>query len=107
MLRGKVNGSTVLAVLFVIFMAGCNCDLNPQPVTPTNAAGPPTVISTNPVKGATCVRNNSISALFSKAMNPATLTTSTVKVRGPGVTPIAGAVSYESGSHTVTFAPTC
>ena len=47
MLRGKVNGSTVLAVLFVIFMAGCNCDrFNPQAVTPTNAAGPPTVIST-------------------------------------------------------------
>jgi hypothetical protein len=107
MLRGKVNGSTVLAVLFVIFMAGCNCDrFNPQALTPTNAAGPPTVISTNPVKGATCVRNNSISALFSKAMNPATLTTSTVKVTGPGVTPIAGAVSYASGSHTVTFAPT-
>jgi hypothetical protein len=107
MRRGKADGSIFLAVLFVILMAGCNCDpFNPRPVTPSNAAGPPTVISTNPVKGATCVKNNTISALFSKAMDPATLTTSTFKVTGPALTPIPGAVGYAASSHTATFTPT-
>jgi len=69
----------------------------------TSAA--PTVLSTVPLSGATAVPVNTlVSATFSRAMNPATITQSTFTVTGPGVTPVAGAVSY-TGS-TATFTPT-
>src|ERR1700730_2970117 len=68
-------------------------------------AGPPTVVSTVPVNGATAVAvNTKISATFSEAMNPATINAATFTVTGPGATPVAGAVSY--AGTTATFTPT-
>jgi hypothetical protein len=68
-------------------------------------AAPPSVISTVPVNGATAVpANTAISAMFSEAMDPATITASTFTVAGPGATSVAGTVSY-SGT-VATFAPT-
>ena len=68
-------------------------------------APPPTVVSTVPANGATAVAvNTTITATFSEAMNAATITGTTFKVTGPGVTPVAGAVTY-AGS-TATFTPT-
>jgi len=67
-------------------------------------AVPPTVISTIPVNAATAVAvNTAISATFSEAMNPATITAATFTLTGPGATPVGGTVSY-SGS-TATFTP--
>src|SRR4029077_4821537 len=68
-------------------------------------APPPTVVSTIPANGATAVAvNTPISATFSEAMDPATITATTFTVAGPGATSVGGTVSY-SGS-TATFTPT-
>ena len=70
----------------------------------TGDATAPTVISTDPVNLATNVAlDKTLSATFSTAMDPLTITTSTFTLMD-GVTPIAGAVSY-SGT-TATFNPT-
>ncbi len=67
-------------------------------------AAPPTVVSTVPANLATAVAvNTPISATFSGAMDPATITGTTFTLTGPGLTPVAGTVTY-AGS-TATFAP--
>jgi hypothetical protein len=67
--------------------------------------GAPTVISTVPAAGATAVAVNTlVSATFSEPMNAATINGVTFTLTGPGVTPVAGAVTY-AGS-TATFTPT-
>lgn len=64
----------------------------------------PTVISTEPVSMATNVAlNQVVSANFSVAMNPATITTSTYTLFD-GITPIVGTVGYTG--TTATFTPT-
>jgi Ice-binding-like/Bacterial Ig-like domain len=68
-------------------------------------AAPPSVISTVPANLATAVPVNTlISATFSEAMDPTTITGTTFLVAGPGATPVAGVVTY-SGT-TATFTPT-
>ena len=70
----------------------------------TTSTIPPTVISTDPTNNATGVLLNKIvSANFSVAMNPLTITTSTFTLK-QGATAIAGAVTY-SGT-TASFTPT-
>jgi hypothetical protein len=84
-----------LAILLVVFIAGCG----QETVTV------PSVVSVTPVQGATSVAiNTTVTATFSMAMSPATLTTSTFTVTGPSGEAVAGAVSY-SGT-TATFTPT-
>ena len=64
----------------------------------------PMVISTDPADAATNVfLNKTVTATFNQAMDPLSLTTTTVTVT-QGVTPVAGTVSY-SGT-TVSFKPT-
>jgi len=64
----------------------------------------PTVVSTDPLNLATGVAlNKVISGVFSEAMDPLTVTSSTFTLAN-GVTPVAGAVTY-SGT-TATFTPT-
>jgi hypothetical protein len=63
----------------------------------------PTVIATDPLSLATSVAlNKVISATFSVAMDPLTITTSTFKLMD-GITPVSGVVTY-SGT-TATFTP--
>ena len=67
-------------------------------------APPPTVISTIPVNGAAGVSvNTTISATFSEGMNPATINAATFTLTGPGVTPVAGTVTF--AGTTATFTP--
>jgi hypothetical protein len=74
----------------------------------TASLTPPTIILTNPASGATGVpTNQTITATFSKIMDPATITASgtfTVAVAGVGGAAVPGTVSY-AGS-TATFTPT-
>jgi methionine-rich copper-binding protein CopC len=64
---------------------------------------PPTVTSTSPANGATNVAiNTKVSATFSEAMDPSTVTNSTFTLEQGG-TPVAGAVTY--AGTTATFAP--
>jgi hypothetical protein len=68
--------------------------------------GPPTVTSTHPANESSGVAvNKSLSATFSEAMDPATITPFTFTVRGPGATPVPGTVTFDGPSRTATFAP--
>jgi hypothetical protein len=68
-------------------------------------ASPPTVIFTVPANGPSAVPvNTAISATFSEAMNPATINAGTFTLSGPGVTPVAGTVTF--AGTTATFTPT-
>jgi len=75
----------------------------------TAAAGAntaPTVILTIPLNGATAVPlNQTISATFSEAMNPATISSATFTLTGPGTTMVPGLVSYAAIGNTLTFTP--
>jgi hypothetical protein len=73
----------------------------------TTQVSPPTIISTIPVNGATAVPiNQKVSAIFSTAMNAATINGTTFTLTGPGVTAVAGSVIYAAGSNTALFIPT-
>ena len=76
----------------------------------TTAAGPdttrPTVLSTIPANLATNVpTNQAITATFSKAMNPASLTSSSFTLQGPGGVAVTGAVTYAGAGDTASFTP--
>jgi len=65
----------------------------------------PTVLSTVPVTGTTGVPINQVlSVTFSKAMNCATLSSTSFKVTGPGATAVAGTVNCTGA--VATFTPT-
>jgi hypothetical protein len=66
---------------------------------------PPTVLSTAPIGSPTEGQLAPITATFSEAIDPTTLTTSTVTVTTASGGPISGSVSYNSTSKTVTFTP--
>ncbi len=67
-------------------------------------AAPPTVISTVPANGITAASaNTTITATFSRAMNPATINAATFTLTGPAAAPVAGTVSYAGA--TATFTP--
>ncbi len=66
----------------------------------------PTVISTNPADLAVSVATNQkITATFSEGMDPQTITGTTFTLTGPGLTPVAGTVTYSTVGATATFIP--
>ena len=66
----------------------------------------PIVIATNPTNTATNVAiNQTVNAIFSKAMDPATITTANFTLTGPGATTVTGTVAYVAASQTATFTP--
>jgi len=68
---------------------------------------PPEIVSTVPANAATDVAlNQAVSATFTEAMNPLTLTTSTFTLTGPGGTAITGTVSYDAVNFIASFTPT-
>ena len=74
-------------------------------VPPDTAA--PRVLSTSPADLATAVPTNAkVSALFSKAVNGATITSANFTLAGPGTTAVAGTISYDAATHRATFTPT-
>jgi hypothetical protein len=88
------------AFLLVIFSPGCcNPGANPGLATPTVASVAPLNASTG------ACPNAPVTATFSVAMNPATITGTTFTLTGPGTTPVAGAVTYAASSNTATFTP--
>lgn len=67
----------------------------------------PEIVSTVPASAATDVPlNQAVSATFTEAMNPLTITTATFQVTGPGGTALAGTVSYDALDFIATFTPT-
>lgn len=92
------------AFLLLIFAIGCG-DPDKQPVG--NPNGPPTVIAVTPPNGSApvCPAAAMITATFSKAMNPATINTSTFTVSAGGVN-LPGKVTYTAATNVATFTPT-
>jgi Ice-binding-like/Bacterial Ig-like domain len=66
----------------------------------------PEIVSTVPVNAATNVPlNQTVSATFTEAMNPLSITTATFQLTGPGGTALAGTVSYDALNFIATFTP--
>ena len=93
-----------MAVLLLVFSTGCN--------DPDKSAGAikgltaPTVTSVAPPNGTIgACPNTIVTATFSEAMNPATITSATFTVTGPGSASVTGAVSYDAPSDTAIFTP--
>jgi len=74
--------------------------------SPADETTPPTVTATDPFNTATDVPlNQTITATFSEAMNPSTITVSTFTLTGPGATNVTGTIDYDAISHVASFAP--
>lgn len=66
----------------------------------------PAVIATDPQDGATsAARNAPITATFNEPLDPASVSGSSVVLRGPGASAVTGTVSYDAATRTVSFAP--
>ena len=66
----------------------------------------PTVTTTDPTTGATSVPlGQTVSATFSKAMSPISISTATFQLAGAGGTDVAGIVSYSAVGNTLLFTP--
>jgi hypothetical protein len=73
----------------------------------TSNTSAPTVTSTAPIDTATGVNiNQTVNATFSTSMDPATISTLTFTLAGPGTTSVNGTVSCNSGCTIATFTPT-
>jgi hypothetical protein len=99
----------ISAFLLAAVVAGCgDSDKNGNAGNPAAPTTPPTVVSVTPLNASTGVCPNNgvlISATFSKAMNPATIDTTTFTLTGPGGTSVAGAVTYVATTDIATFTP--
>jgi hypothetical protein len=74
--------------------------------TAGSACIPPAVISVAPPNGSSGICPSTlVVATFSVAMKPSTINTTTFTLTGPGITPVAGAVTYDASSDAATFTP--
>jgi N-acetylneuraminic acid mutarotase len=72
-------------------------------VTRTPDVTPPTVSATSPASGASAVGTNSaFTVTFSEAMDPATISTSTVVLKDNSNNPVSGSVAYSNSVATLT-----
>ena len=102
----KVSKMWIPAFLLAVVIAGCS-DPDKRAGTggPGDPLSPPTVITVTPPNGSQTVCANAVvTALFSKAMNPNTINTTTFTV-ATGGTNVTGDVSYDSSNNSATFAP--
>ncbi|MGD0829691.1 MAG: Ig-like domain-containing protein [Terracidiphilus sp.] len=91
-MRNKIGITCLLTSLLAVFTAGCGQE----------AVTLPSVVSTTPTAGATdVVLNSTVTATFSMAMNPATISGTTFTVTSAGG-PVAGAVTYSGVIATFT-----
>jgi len=75
--------------------------------TSTTSCAAPTVISVAPPNLATAICPNTlVTATFSEAMNSSTINGTTFTLTGPGLTAVAGTVTYVASSDVATFTPT-
>ena len=90
----KIGFVCLMAAFLVAFVVGCGQE----------TANNPSVVSSTPAQGAANVAvNSAITATFSQAMGPATITGTTFTVTAPGGAAVAGAVTYSG--VIATFAP--
>jgi hypothetical protein len=110
----KVSKIWIPAFLLAVVIAGCG-DSDKGVPSPSNPLAAPTVLGASsttpptPTPGSTVVCPNAtpaITATFSKAMNPATINTSTFTLADPTGSSVAGTVSLNSAGLVATFTPT-
>ena len=109
-LMSTLKACKIWIPLFLLMMVMASCgdsDKNAGTGSPTDPLTPPTVTSVTPLDTSTLVCPNTIliTATFSKAMNPATITNATFTVTGPGTTNVSGQVTYNSSTNVATFTP--
>jgi len=93
-----ILAATALASIALVSIGGCGKE--------TVLSTPPAVVSTIPVNGAIGVPvTQVVSATFSVAMNPATISNASFTV-ATGGTAIAGTVSYSTAGSVASFTPT-
>jgi hypothetical protein len=93
--------ASLLAALLTVFMIGCGKETVNIPDTT-----PPLVVSTNPAQSASGVAlTGAITATFSKALAPATVSATSFKIAAPGGVAVAGAVTYVAAGSVATFTP--
>jgi hypothetical protein len=106
--RFKLNKVLITALLLAIaaFTLGCG-DPDGAAFKPTDPVAPPIVTAVTPPNGTLLVCPNTavITATFSKAMNPATINTTTFTLTANG-TAVAGSVTYVAATNVATFTPT-
>jgi hypothetical protein len=67
---------------------------------------PPTVAAVTPASGATGVSpSTAVTVTFSEAMDPATITTSTILLQDPSHNTVAATVTYNASTYTATLQP--
>jgi hypothetical protein len=75
-------------------------------VVPAGTVTPPTVTTTSPLGGATGVaRGASVSATFSRSMDPATISGSTFSLLAPDGSQVPATVAYSASSLTASLTP--
>jgi hypothetical protein len=95
---------------FVLLMVTTGCsdpDKNSAVGKPGSPLTPPTVVSVNPSVGVSGIcQGSAVTATFSKAMNPATITSpATAFTLAAGANPVAGIVSVDATNMVATFTP--
>src|ERR1700676_4336077 len=104
----KVRTILILASLLVAAMATmmAGCSGSDKPGSATSPLALPTVISVTPLDGSTLVCNGSatVTATFTKAMDPSTINTTTFTLTGPSG-PVTGTVNYVAATNVATFTP--
>ncbi len=107
-MRTKINYMTCfMALLLFGFSVGCcNPNRNPNAGDPAAPQTAPTVTSVTPPNDnvAICPDTAVITATFSKAMNPATITSLTFTLNA-GTTSVAGTATYIAATDIATFTP--
>ena len=107
MCKFKTGKISLVAFMSVALVAGCgDFDKNANAGNPGNPLTPPTVTSVTPPDGFTLASPSSavITATFSKAMNPATINTSTFILTSGGAS-VSGQVTYVAATNIATFRP--
>ena len=101
----KVSKIWIPAFLLALVMAGCS-DSDKQAGTGSPLA-PPTVTAVTPANGTTvaCPNTTIITATFSKAMNPLTITTATFTLADSSGANVPGTPSLDSTGLVATFTP--
>ena len=99
MRRSLLSFSWISAVLLLICVAGC--------CTPgTGSFVPPTLVSATPIANTSgACPTSTVTAVFSEAMNAASITPTTFTLTGPAAAAVAGQVTYSAASRTATFTP--
>lgn len=103
MQRYSAHTICFMSILLLLVATGCG---DPDESGGNPGLTAPVVASVAPLSGASGACTNTIvTATFSKAMNPATINSTTFTLTGPSGTPEVGQVTYNVASNTAIFAP--